>query len=269
VFRGERQAISLGQELSEASALGHGHGAPEARQPHIGAAWIRAGGGGSLFQYPLGEKVPDSAKQIGRVDAHSRALPRLDLVDDTGSVARSVQQGQENTEIQRMERKVRYLVAAVGHRAFPIKCPLNTVTLTLLGRPHNPDWSRSSELRLFALPGTLSAQDADEDAEARSEVALAWIDLLKTGDYEAAAAHVSEDERVASQMGSPEQLESIWTQLGAQLGELGSLERKTEAMANGLHVVIMTGVFTNGTFDVQVVVDDERKVMGFFVRPPS
>jgi hypothetical protein len=70
-------------------------------------------------------------------------------------------------------------------------------------------------------------------------------------------------------MGSPEQLESIWTQLGAQLGELGSLERKTEAMANGLHVVIMTGVFTNGTFDVQVVVDDERKVMGFFVRPPS
>ena len=124
-------------------------------------------------------------------------------------------------------------------------------------------------LALFALPGTLSAQDADEDAEARSEVALAWIDLLRTGDYEAAAAHVSEDERVASQMGSPEQLESIWTQLGAQLGELGSLEPKTEAMANGLHVVIMTGVFTNGTFDVQVVVDDERKVMGFFVRPPS
>lgn len=41
------------------------------------------------------------------------------------------------------------------------------------------------------------------------------------------------------------------------------------AMAQGFHQVVLTSVFANGTFDLQVYMADDHTVAGFFLRPQS
>jgi hypothetical protein len=50
---------------------------------------------------------------------------------------------------------------------------------------------------------------------------------------------------------------------------LKSLEPKEQRIEQGLNLVVLTGVFDAGTFDVQVYMGDDHAVAGFFVRPPS
>lgn len=40
-------------------------------------------------------------------------------------------------------------------------------------------------------------------------------------------------------------------------------------MQEGFHVVMLTSVFADGTFDLQVVMADDLTVARFFLRPPS
>ena len=86
------------------------------------------------------------------------------------------------------------------------------------------------------------------------------------GEFEEAAkqAHPA----VAAQM-TAAALEGAWAQLGPQLGELSSLEPQEQSLEQGMNLVVLTGVFSAGTFDVQVYMDDDHAVAGFFVRPPG
>jgi hypothetical protein len=120
-------------------------------------------------------------------------------------------------------------------------------------------------LALITVPDTVLAQD-DAVAGARYDAATAWVNLLKDAEFEKAGEQVNA--AVAAQLGAT-QLEAAWGQLGAQLGELESLEPKEQGMEQGYHVVVLKGVFGAGTFDVQVVMADDHTVAGFFVRPPG
>jgi hypothetical protein len=116
------------------------------------------------------------------------------------------------------------------------------------------------------LPTGLSGQEDDADA-ARYEAAAEWVKLVCVeGDFEQAAAQAHE--AVAAQM-TAATLRDAWAQLSPQLGELQSLEPKEQSMQQGLHLVVMTGTFTAGTFDVQVFMGEDHAVAGFFVRPPA
>ena len=117
-----------------------------------------------------------------------------------------------------------------------------------------------------ASPAAVFAQEQDAD-DARYEAAITWVKLVVVeGDFEAAAAQAHE--AVAAQM-TPAALEAAWAQLAPQLGELKSLEPKEQRIEQGLHLVVLTGVFDAGTFDVQVYMGDDHSVAGFFVRPPN
>lgn len=125
---------------------------------------------------------------------------------------------------------------------------------------------------LLALPAgaSLSAQDSPEvsaAADARYEAAIEWVrQVVVEGDYETAAAQA--DPAVASQM-TASVLRDAWVPIGAQVGPLDSLEPQAQRMEEGFHLVILTGEFAAGTFDVQVYMNDEHQVAGFFIRPPG
>lgn len=117
-----------------------------------------------------------------------------------------------------------------------------------------------------ALPVDLHGQDASA-VEARYAAAISWVNLVVVDhDFEAAArqAHPT----VASQM-TASVLAQAWDQLGPQLGALASLEPQDQSMEQGFHLVVLTGEFAAGTFDVQVFMGDDHTVAGFFVRPPG
>jgi hypothetical protein len=125
---------------------------------------------------------------------------------------------------------------------------------------------------LLAFPAAtpLSAQSSAQDsaaAEARDAAAIEWVRLVVVdGDYEAAAALAHPD--VASQM-TASVLRSAWAQLGPQLGALASLEPQAQGMEQGFQLVVLTGDFAAGTFDVLVYMNEQHQVAGFFVRPPG
>jgi hypothetical protein len=121
-------------------------------------------------------------------------------------------------------------------------------------------------LVLAVVPSGLVAQERDVDS-ARYDAAIAWVKLVVVaGEFEKAAAQAHE--AVAAQM-TAAALEGAWAQLGPQLGDLKSLEPKEQRIEQGLNLVVLTGVFDAGTFDVQVFMGDDHAVAGFFVRPPS
>lgn len=107
----------------------------------------------------------------------------------------------------------------------------------------------SLSVLLAAMPTGLQAQE--EDAEAgRYNAAIEWVNLVVVeGNFEEAAAQAHE--AVATQM-TAAALEGAWAQLEPQLGALISLEPKEQGLEQGLNLVVLTGVFDAGTFDVQV-----------------
>ena len=121
------------------------------------------------------------------------------------------------------------------------------------------------EIPLAAAP---AAQEPAEPAvvAARYEAAIAWVNLGVEGKFEEAAeqAHPA----VAAQM-TAAVVEGGWAQIGSQFGELRSLEPKEQSLDQGFNLVVLTGVFDEGTFDVQVYMGDDHSVAGFFVRPPG
>ena len=114
-------------------------------------------------------------------------------------------------------------------------------------------------LLLASVPGGLLAQEAEA---ARYEAAIAWVHLVVVeGDFEKAVAQAPQ--------WTAADLEGAWAQVGPQVGELKSLEPKEQRLDQGMNLVVLTGVFDAGTFDVQVYMGDDHAVAGFFVRPPG
>ncbi len=119
---------------------------------------------------------------------------------------------------------------------------------------------------LIAMPGNLRAQD-DAAVTARYEAALEWWNWIRDGEFEKAAERLNQV--AIAQGGNAAMIEQAVAQVAAQVGDLISLEPKRQEMQQGFHVVIMTAVYTNGTFDAQVVMADDHTVAGFFLLPPT
>jgi len=114
------------------------------------------------------------------------------------------------------------------------------------------------------LPLGASCQDADQ---AFYDAATSWVNLVMLdGDFEAAAAEA--DPAVAGQL-TAQVLEDTWMQLRGQLGALETLTPKSQEVSSGYHIVTLAGTFAQTLLDVRVVMNDDRKVGGFFLLPPS
>ena len=121
-------------------------------------------------------------------------------------------------------------------------------------------------LTLLVLVAVFSScRDPDEAAAAaRYEVAIEWVNLIKDGEVEKAA------ERLIRRRGlNAVTLAQSWTRGTARAGALNSLEPKRQEVRDGFHVVILTGVFTNGTFELHVIMTEEHRMGGFYLRVPS
>ena len=108
-----------------------------------------------------------------------------------------------------------------------------------------------------------SCRDPEEAAAAaRYEVAIEWISSIKDGEYEKAA------EQLIRRRGlNAVTLAQSWTRGPAQDGTMSALEPNRQEMREGLHRVILEGVFTNGTWDLEVIMTDDHTVAGFRFRP--
>lgn len=113
------------------------------------------------------------------------------------------------------------------------------------------------------LPTLLPAQQLPGDRW--NAAAIEWVNLLKDGDFDAAAARV--DPAVPADAMSAERLATIWQQVSAQLGTLNTLEPGPVIESGEYHVVDLAGGFQNQALTVRVVFTDSLEVSGFFFRP--
>ncbi len=107
-----------------------------------------------------------------------------------------------------------------------------------------------------------SCRDPEEAVAAtRYEVAIEWIDLIKDGEVEKAA------EQLIRRRGlNAVTLAQSWTRGPARYGTMSSLEPKHQEVQDGLHRVVLEGVFTNGTYDFEVHMTDDHRVVGYTFR---
>jgi len=120
---------------------------------------------------------------------------------------------------------------------------------------------------IAVLPSSLRGQESALAADRWNRAALEWIEFLKSGAFQEAGARV--DPAVPEGLMGPEELETLWSQLSAQLGTLRSLEAGRVSEQGGYHRVELPAVFENQSLVVQVVLTDSLQVSGFFLRPPE
>ena len=119
----------------------------------------------------------------------------------------------------------------------------------------------------MAMPFSLVAQDLSLQTDEWNRAAMDWVALLKEGDFEGASARV--DPAVPQDAFSPHGLETIWTQLEAQLGPLATLSPGTVSEHQAYHIVDLPAAFRNQEVVLRVVLTEELEISGFFVRPPE
>jgi dienelactone hydrolase len=109
------------------------------------------------------------------------------------------------------------------------------------------------------LPPSLTAPPAAKDPAA---AATELIDRLAKGDFQAAASNFA---GVMRTMAPPEKLSEIWTSLQAQMGPY---ERRTGVRTQQqgpYQMALVTVEFQRSTVDFKVLVDDQGKIVGFFI----
>lgn len=94
-------------------------------------------------------------------------------------------------------------------------------------------------------------------------VAENFIDQMNEGQYEAAVETF--DETMAEQLGA-EELEELWESLLKQLGDFIEYEYDETHEVDGFQVVFLKGIFNDQNAILQVTVDDDKNIAGFFVR---
>jgi hypothetical protein len=120
-------------------------------------------------------------------------------------------------------------------------------------------------LLMVILPVTLAGQEASLGSDRWNRAALEWIGLLKGGSFREAGARV--DPAVPEGAMGPEQLETLWAQISAQLGVLQSLKAGTVSEQGEYHMVDLPAAFENQSLALRVVLTDSLQVSGFFLRP--
>lgn len=103
------------------------------------------------------------------------------------------------------------------------------------------------------VPGDTAVGDAER-----------FIGLLKSGDWAAAEGMVAPALR--DRLGAA-QLELVWGQLGASLGELGRTRLRGVTAVDSMSSVELYGDFARDTVLVRVVLSPAREVSGFWIGP--
>ena len=120
---------------------------------------------------------------------------------------------------------------------------------------------------IMTFPLPLAAQEIPLQADRWNRAAMEWLNLLKAGDFEAAGARA--DPAVPAGTFGAAQLETLWGQLSAQLGELVSLEAGPVVEYQAYHIADLPAEFQNRKVVLRVVLSDALEVSGFFIRPPE
>lgn len=113
----------------------------------------------------------------------------------------------------------------------------------------------------------VSAQDPGPGADRWTRAAMEWVGLLKSRDFEGAAGRV--DPAVPEGSLGPGQLETIWGQLSAQLGDLVGLGPGPVDQVQTYHRANLKAVFERAEVVLRIVLNPDLQVSGFFVVPPE
>lgn len=120
---------------------------------------------------------------------------------------------------------------------------------------------------IMTLGRPLGGQDLPVPADRWNRAAMEWVTLLDSGQFSQASAGV--DPEVPAHAFSPEQLQTIWGQLSAQLGPLRTLEAGPVTEHESYHIVDLAAAFQAQSVVLRVVLTDALEVSGFFIRPPE
>ncbi len=115
------------------------------------------------------------------------------------------------------------------------------------------------------LPVDLLGQEPSVGADRWNRAALEWIQALREGAFQEAGARV--DPAVPEGVMGPEQLQTLWAQIAAQLGALQSVEVGKVTEQGEYHLVDLPAAFQNQSLILRVVLTDALQVSGFFIRP--
>ncbi len=116
---------------------------------------------------------------------------------------------------------------------------------------------------LLVPPSTVRAE-GESPAPSLEERASAFVDLLREGRFEDAAAWYDEAMRRAL---PADKLESTWKTLLSQAGSFAERIGVKLQRAQGYDIALVTCRFENASIDVKVVFDDQRRVAGLFFLP--
>jgi len=119
-------------------------------------------------------------------------------------------------------------------------------------------------LGFAVLPATTRSDGSDPVPAELVTAAEGWVALLQAGNYGVAAQRISP---VARSQLTAEAIQGAWSAALGQTGELQGVDHGSYAPEQGLHAVLIPGRFQRGAFNIQVVLDGEGGVAGFFVRP--
>jgi|SRR5215469_14265141 len=120
-------------------------------------------------------------------------------------------------------------------------------------------------LALLLFVGTAAHADAPPDP---AKQAVAFVNLLVGQKYPDAAAQF--DDRMKAALPA-DQLQTAWQQVTGQMGEFKNTGATKVTEAQEHTIVFVEGVFTKGSFWVQVAYDKDGKVGGlhFFPETPK
>lgn len=114
-------------------------------------------------------------------------------------------------------------------------------------------------------PVLLPGQEIPPGSDRWNRAALEWIGSLKAGSFQEAGARV--DPAVPEGAMGPEQLQTIWGQLSAQLGALRLVRPGPVSQQGAYHVVDLPATFENQSVVLRVVLSESLLIGGFFVQP--
>lgn len=120
-------------------------------------------------------------------------------------------------------------------------------------------------LALFITSAGTRGQDVPVGLDRWNRAALEWIRLLQDGDFGEAGARV--DPEVPEGVMGPGELETLWSQVSAQLGTLSSLAPGRISEQGQYHLVDLPASFESQALTLRVVLTDSLLVSGFFLRP--
>jgi len=93
-----------------------------------------------------------------------------------------------------------------------------------------------------------------------------FVTWLSKGESAKVYEHLGDKMTAAMPRGD---FDKLWPSLEAQFGAFTKQTTVKERDANGIHAVIITCVFETAVLDAQFAFDDDRKVVGFFLRPSA